>query len=67
MLRWATASEKNSRYFQVERSASGDGGYLAVGHVAAAGSSSNARNYQLRDAEASALGRATLYLPPAPG
>ncbi len=60
-LRWATASEKNSRYFQVERSASGDGGYQAVGRVAAAGSSSSARNYQLRDTEAGALDRATLY------
>ena len=60
-LRWATASEKNSSYFVVERSASGTGEYQAVGRVNAAGSSSSARSYQLRDAEAGALGVNTLY------
>jgi hypothetical protein len=60
-LRWATASEKNSRYFVVERSTSGESGYQAVGRVAAAGSSTSSRSYQLRDAEASMLGVSTLY------
>ena len=66
-LRWATASEKNSRYFQVERSITGKEGFESVGRVAAAGSSSSARNYQLRDAEAGQLKRASALLPPAAG
>ncbi|GAA4055602.1 hypothetical protein GCM10022409_48590 [Hymenobacter glaciei] len=60
-LRWATASEKNSRYFVVERSASGESSYEAVGRVAAAGSSTSSRRYQLRDAEAGTLGATRLY------
>ncbi|GAB3731083.1 hypothetical protein GCM10027594_13080 [Hymenobacter agri] len=60
-VRWATASEKNSSYFLVERSATGNGEYQAVGRVAAAGSSNSSRSYQLRDAEADALGANILY------
>lgn len=60
-VRWATASEKNSNYFVVERSATGKGEYQAVGRVAAAGSSTSSRSYQLRDAEAGTLGASTLY------
>ena len=60
-LRWATASEKNSSYFVVERSTSGKNEYQAVGRVAAAGSSTSSRSYQLRDAEAGTLGVNTLY------
>ncbi len=60
-LSWATASEKNSSHFIVERSANGAGGYQAVGRVAAAGSSTSHRSYQLRDADAGTLGAATLY------
>ena len=59
-LSWATASEKNSSYFVVERSTNGASGYQAVGRVAAAGSSSS-RSYQLRDAEAGALATRLLY------
>ena len=60
-LRWATASEKNSSYFVVERSTTGQGEYQPVGRVAAAGSSTSPRSYQLRDAEAGTLGASTLY------
>jgi hypothetical protein len=60
-LKWTTASEKNSSHFVVERSVGGDAAYRAVGQVAAAGSSTSTRNYQVRDAEAGALGVATLY------
>ena len=60
-LRWATASEKNSSYFQVERSLRGDGGYAPVGRVTAAGSSSSAHRYQLHDAEAGHLPAHLLY------
>ena len=60
-LRWTTASEKNSSYFVVERSANGEKGYQAVGRVAAAGSSSSSRSYQLRDVEAGMLGVNQLY------
>ncbi len=60
-LRWATASEKNSSYFLVERSMTGKDEYQAVGRVAAAGSSNSSRSYQLRDAEAGSLGVSLLY------
>jgi hypothetical protein len=60
-LKWTTASEKNSSHFVVERSVGSDAAYQAVGQVAAAGSSTSTRNYQLRDAEAGTLGVVTLY------
>ncbi|GAB3577226.1 T9SS type A sorting domain-containing protein [Hymenobacter daeguensis] len=60
-LNWATASEKNSSHFVVERSVGGDAAYKAVGQVTAAGNSSSTRTYQLRDAEAGTQGAATLY------
>ena len=60
-VRWATASEKNSSHFVIERSTSGVSGYQAVGRVPAAGSSTSSRSYQLRDAEAGTLGLSTLY------
>lgn len=56
-LKWTTASEKNSAYFQVERAtAETPEQYQAIGRVAAAGSSSQARAYQFVDAHSSALG-----------
>jgi hypothetical protein len=58
-LAWATASEKNSRYFEVERSADGVG-FAAIGTVAAAGTTATARTYALRDAALPA-GAAVLY------
>ena len=48
-LAWATASEKNSARFEVERSADGRD-FERIGTVAAAGSSSSARSYALLDA-----------------
>ena len=60
-LNWTTASEKNSSYFLVERSVGGDAGYEPVGRVAAAGTSSSPKTYQLRDAEAARLGADVLY------
>jgi hypothetical protein len=48
VLRWATATELNSDYFEVERSVDGRS-YYAVGRLAAAGSSSLPRAYELRD------------------
>ncbi|MBO2010003.1 hypothetical protein [Hymenobacter negativus] len=60
-LKWTTASEKNSSHFVVERSVGGDAAYQAVGQVAAAGTSSSTRTYQLRDAEAATQNMATLY------
>ena len=49
-LAWATASEKNSRQFDVERSGNGQS-FAAIGMVAAAGSSTAARSYELLDAK----------------
>lgn len=48
VLRWATASEVNSDYFAVERSVNGVN-YYEVGRLAAAGTSSLPRAYELRD------------------
>jgi hypothetical protein len=48
VLRWATASELNSDYFTVERSANGVS-YYEVGRQSAAGSSNMPRAYELRD------------------
>ena len=47
-LAWATASEKNSAAFEVERSADGTV-FTPIGTVAAAGSSSAPHSYALRD------------------
>ena len=47
-LAWATASEKNSAAFEVERSADGTA-FTRIGTVAAAGSSGAPRSYALRD------------------
>ena len=61
-LTWSTASEKNSRHFVVERATGADAAFRAVGPpVAAAGTSSAARTYQLRDAEAAALPAPVVY------
>jgi hypothetical protein len=58
-LTWATASEKNSRHFEVERSADGVA-FVAIGTVAAAGTTATARTYALRDAALPA-GASVLY------
>ncbi len=47
-LAWATASEKNSASFEVERSPDGKT-FARIGTVAAAGSSSSTRGYELLD------------------
>jgi hypothetical protein len=49
---WATASEQRSARFVVERATSLQTGFLAVGEVAAAGTSANSHRYALRDAAA---------------
>ena len=48
VLRWTTASETRSAYFAVERSADGRT-FAEIGRVAAAGSSTQARAYELAD------------------
>ena len=60
-LNWKTASEHNSSHFVVERSIGGEAAFLSVGQVTAAGNSSSAHNYQLRDVEAATTGVPTLY------
>ncbi|MCI1186703.1 family 43 glycosylhydrolase [Hymenobacter sp. DH14] len=57
-LSWATASEKNSASFGIERSIDG-ATYAAVGTVAAAGTSSAARSYSFSDTRLPSA--ATLY------
>jgi uncharacterized delta-60 repeat protein len=47
-LAWATASEKNSAAFEVERSLDGQA-FIRVGTLAAAGSSATPRSYELLD------------------
>nr|WP_277881423.1 T9SS type A sorting domain-containing protein [Hymenobacter cyanobacteriorum] len=48
-MSWATASEKNSAYFEVQRSATGEA-YETIGKVAAQGNSSSLREYDFADA-----------------
>ena len=49
---WTTATELNSNAFVVERSAQPGEGFVAIGRVGAAGTSSLQHHYTLRDAEA---------------
>lgn len=60
LVTWATASEINSASFVVERSANPIDGFVAVGQVAAAGSSTTPRSYSLPD-NGAALQAVTLY------
>jgi hypothetical protein len=60
LLSWATASELNSASFVVERTTNPAAGFVAIGQVAAAGSSSTTRSYSLTDTDA-ATQRGTLY------
>jgi hypothetical protein len=56
-LKWATASEKNSGYFQVERaSAEAPEQYKAIGQVVAAGRSTHTQAYSFVDAQPMAQG-----------
>lgn len=48
LLKWSTASEKNSHYFTVEKSTDGVN-YTAIGNVPAAGYSNTVLNYSLTD------------------
>ena len=59
-LAWATASEQNSRAFDVERSADGRT-FAPIGTVAAAGSSSSPRAYALTDAKLPASAATLCY------
>ncbi|MBG8554194.1 RCC1 domain-containing protein [Hymenobacter guriensis] len=58
-LSWATAQETNSATFEVERSSDGQQ-FAAIGKVAAAGTSTMPRSYQLLD-ERLPAGAAVLY------
>jgi len=60
LLSWATASEQNSALFVVERATNPAAGFVAVGQVAAAGTTTITRSYSLADNEA-ATQRGTLY------
>jgi uncharacterized protein (DUF2141 family) len=58
-LAWTTASEKNSASFDVERSLDGRT-FARIGTVAAAGTSSSVRRYELLDADPS-IHQSTIY------
>lgn len=60
VLTWATASEKNSAYFVVERAADART-WTDVGRVAAAGTTATPREYTLTDANIGARGTAFYY------
>ena len=51
-ISWATATEQNSASFVVERSANPAEGFVAIGQLAAAGTSAVRHAYSLRDATA---------------
>jgi RHS repeat-associated protein len=60
LLRWATASEQNTAYFEVERSPDGSR-FKQIGKVAAAGSSSITSTYQYTDYNVHKLGSHVQY------
>jgi hypothetical protein len=49
ILKWATATEKNSQYHIVERSLNGIDGWFEIGRVTGAGNSLDEISYQLQD------------------
>jgi hypothetical protein len=51
LLKWTTASEHNSKSFRVERSSTGVADWQTVANVAAAGTSSSAKQYSAVDAQ----------------
>ncbi|MDQ2769670.1 MAG: hypothetical protein M3Y54_04125, partial [Bacteroidota bacterium] len=59
-LSWATASEKNSAYFEVERSTDGVA-FAPLGRVAAQGSSTQAHAYAFTDDQLARTGAALAY------
>ncbi len=50
VLSWITASEHNTAYFEVQRSATGGSGFQDLGQVAAAGNSEQSLQYSYTDA-----------------
>ncbi|RFP66338.1 T9SS C-terminal target domain-containing protein [Hymenobacter lapidiphilus] len=58
---WETATEVNSHYFEVERSAQAGRGFVAVGRQQAAGTSTGNQFYTLTDAAAAQLPAGLLY------
>ena len=48
-LDWTTASEINNDYFTIEKSKDGKGGFVIVGQVKGAGTSTEPHNYSLND------------------
>ena len=59
-LSWATASETGSDYFAVERSTDGQA-FAEIGRVASHGTTTQARTYQLADANLTRYGAALVY------
>ncbi|TVT40187.1 hypothetical protein FNT36_11895 [Hymenobacter setariae] len=60
LLRWTTASEQQSAYFQVESSPDGRT-FTALGRAASAGTSSERHTYQFRDANLARYAAAQVY------
>jgi hypothetical protein len=60
LLRWATASEKNSAYFAVESSPNGRD-FRELGKVQGQGTSTQAHDYQFVDAQLTRYGAKTVY------
>jgi hypothetical protein len=60
VINWATATELNSNYFEIQRS-TGNGDWKTVGKVKSAGNSNHPLAYQLTDKGAFLNGTATLY------
>ncbi|WP_460622973.1 T9SS type A sorting domain-containing protein [Hymenobacter tenuis] len=60
-LTWATASEKNSAYFEVERSLDGGVSFHVVNKQAAAGTATSQNNYQFSDNTVPSTTAGTVY------
>lgn len=59
-LNWSTATETNSKAFEIQRSLDGRN-FQTIGSIAAAGNSSSLRNYSYDDKEALQFAGTTLY------
>lgn len=61
LLKWRTASEKNSAYFEVQQSTNGSTNWRTLGRLPAAGNSSSPNSYDYTDANINRYGVPVIY------
>lgn len=60
-LQWQTSNETNSSYFEIERKLDNQPLFETIGRIAAAGNSTQTKNYQFTDQQALLKGNKLLY------